>query len=158
MNKNFLISALSLALLSQAPTAHATTLEFSVTGRENGSWVQNSDPVVGNFYGPGFFTQVPVSLALDSTSSSSFDSVLFLTSVAGGGFGTVNGPISENGPQIFSGAEAAPHFAPGVFDLSSGDKLTISAVPLPASFYMFATAIMALTGLSYLRMRNIKNL
>lgn len=133
--------------LITASGAVATTLDFVY--QENlgfftidASWSQPSSPAPLSAT-PLQFTDVPVSngvYAFGATGSppttGTFSDVDFYNAAFSGPLGPGGfeaGPVGDFGPQLYSGTETAPMFAPGTYSLANG-TLTVTSVPEPAAW------------------------
>ena len=158
------VAALAVAAIIWGTAAEAgTLLSFKLESADyNYSWTMDSDPT-------------PVSSNMWQTNIASFSSpdlpagnLWFYDSAFLGGLGFITPSSSSvfdfSGDQIYSGDEATPHFAPGVFfmtfdnntGLAYAAKLTVAAVattPIPAALPLFAAA---LGGVGYLGWRRRK--
>ena len=155
-------SAFALACAVSVP-AHATLLDFELTGSRDASFELPSTPTPNNFSSSAFGAQVQF---LDVAGT--FGGVGGTATI---GFGTgiiadldISGtPLGFTqfaGPDIFSGSAETPTFAPGVFELTSivsGDStLTISLAPSEAASGTVpepASWVMLLTGLGFAGLR-----
>lgn len=141
MKNHILIAALGLTVFAATAAANAETLK--VTWEEPGgvmaSWLQSSDPTPSD-YGTDIATTVPIT---DFTGNvGPYSSIAFYNAALDGGF-SIFPPGSSiplwavQGAQMYTGGEAAPIFAPGVFavqDFTDGLDGNVSftvAVPEP---------------------------
>jgi len=145
-----------------AASAEASTLNFQMTGDYQYSWTMDSDQTP-DFLLPGQVLEI-------HNPSPDIATVIFFDATFQGGGIRLLGPASTladlTGPQLFSGTEAAPHFAPGIFGFTGDTKkgvpanetLTISAVvaatPAPAALPLFASAIGGLGFVGWRRKRS----
>jgi hypothetical protein len=157
--RSLVVCLLSIvASLSCVSRAKADDLFTYDLGGEVFSWQLPDSPMIpsGNFtIGDGFsIANVWYSAGgIEQTLPGEF---VFYNSGDGGGFAlfTDNGSgfllLNEYGPQIYTGMENAPTFAPGTYDLEhkvSGGlpgTLAVSSVPEPASFLLLGSAVLAL--------------
>jgi hypothetical protein len=138
-------AALGVAVLAGANAANAETLR--VTWDESGavmaSWLQSSDPTP-LYYTTGFATEVPIADLTGQVGSATSIGFFTVTPTNNGGFQIAQPPPAPAwdvaGPQMYTGSEAAPIFAPGVFAVQDhtngfpGISSTVSftvAVPEP---------------------------
>lgn len=145
------VAASVVALVCGVATAHAQELKFSYVeqGGFDFSFIQDANPTPID-YDLGGFAQVAIS---DWTGNIGPESSIYWISSAGGGlFATFDVSANVFGAQAYSGSEAAPVFAPGVFagvdhvDGLSG-VLTItemSGVPEPATWAMLLIGLGAI--------------
>ncbi len=134
------LAAIVTAAAFATGAAQASTLLFSYSesGGIDFSFEQSSNPTP-IFSFTGALTQVPVS---DWTGNiGPYSSIVWWTAAASGMFETVDGLYSVVGPQVYSGPEGAPVFAPGVFagtDVTNGlsGSLTVTAVPEASTWAM----------------------
>jgi hypothetical protein len=139
----------ALVALMAAGSANATLLTFTVTGSYSIAWQIDSEPTPsasGN--GVAF---VIFDVALERTALGIAD-FYFYNDAKGGGFEIYdyysdNYLVLTNGPQLYTGPEAAPVFKLGTFDIADSGgagkySLNIAetvnaAVPEPATWAMF---------------------
>jgi len=157
MSTRLLIASIGAGALSLAAAAHAETLLFTYTevGGYDVSFELPSDPPSTSYY-TGIFTALPV---IGSKSNyGAFSSVDWYSSRLYGGFVIDSIRLNVFAPQIYSGSENDPVFAPGVFfgvdqgnhlkgtltvtDPSNDPSPTI--VPEPASWALMLIGIGAL--------------
>ncbi len=162
------IAALAATILFGAASARAEVLEATWTFSPDGSpvtiatWEQDSAPTPLQS-APGVATEIPISDFVDSLGvigplasityyNSSAYSYIFSTLPLGG--------IYVNGPQAYTGSEAAPQFAPGTFsgtvvdgDVSAPSTLTLTAVPEPSTWVMLIAGFVGLSAVQLGRCR-----
>jgi len=137
-------------------TAHAEELQFtyveSGSGAVDFSFLQDSNPTA-QYYDLGWDVQVGVS---DWTGNvGPFSDVVWYPTAAAGGITawTPDSSVYLDGPQVYSGSEQAPVFAPGVFadfsDVNNGltGTLTVTEASLGSGAPEPATWAMLLIGL-----------
>jgi hypothetical protein len=163
MSKWLLAAAVSLASLSLTAGANASVLHFQYTETGQGaidfSFDQSSTPVPNGFL-LGSSTDVPVTNWTSNIGPAS--SILWFNLVnAFGGFDTDtsnNGGAGSSvfGPQVYTGLESAPVFAPGTFvgfsdqDNGLSGVLTVTTVtPLPPAWTMLIAGFVGLGFLAY---------
>jgi hypothetical protein len=160
MSKWLLAAAVSLASLSLTAGANASVLHFQYIETGQGaidfSFDQSSTPVPDGFL-LGGSTDVPVTNWTSNIGPAS--SIDWLSANVFGGFFTDtpnnNGNGSSvTGPQVYTGSELAPVFAPGTFDMADMDNglsgvLTVTATPLPAAWTMLIAGFVGLGFLAY---------
>ena len=145
----FLYAICILAILATSVVAKASTLDFTLTGAANFELTFSlpSNPVPDVVQpGIGFQIQgVPVIQGLFTITSL----LTFATGTKGGGLTITPGP-TFTGPQLYTGTEASPVFAPGHFDITetvnnSPISLSIaaSAVPEPSSIALILAGALA---------------
>jgi hypothetical protein len=144
------LAAIAIAATLATGAAQASTLHFNYS--ENGgidfSFKQSSNPTPIS-YGPGFATEAPVS---DWTGNiGPYSSIAWFNSKANGMFDTIDGSYIVFGPQVYSGPESAPVFAPGVFagaDQTNGlsGTLTVTSVPEASTWAMM---LLGFAGLGF---------
>jgi hypothetical protein len=139
----FKVFSVLAALVALAPGVQAASLNFFVTinGLEAFSWDQSSAPApIG--YVTGSYTEVPV---IDLYGGS-YDSVLF--NAAPAGMFDVDGYMT-GGPQVYSGSEAHPRFAPGVYDGTDafGDAVSLDVTTVSEGTPEAGTWVVMIIGL-----------
>lgn len=142
--------ALSLGLmLLLGSTAHADTIQFTLTNGPHTIDLSLPANPTPDFIGPYFFTIKDVLFTLDGTQQLA-RIVNFFDEDSGGGLGIcdyVNCPIVDLlGPQLFRGSVESPTLIPGEYTLTdAGDSMlpgafqTVVAVPEPASWLLLAS-------------------
>ena len=146
---------LAFALLI-SPLAKADTLEFNITGASNTySFFLDSTPLVGASLKGFSFTVDNIDITVDDLFGVTSD-ITFFNSARGGGLSLLSipgGSVDLTGPQLYTGSESVPLFAPGgPFPLSSraGEPfdLTITDVstPEPGTLTLLATGALATLG------------
>lgn len=151
------------ATLASATPAAAVTLKFDITGDYTASFLLDSSPTP-DFVEDGYLfaiTQVPGFPNVPD----GFADVSFFSQGAAGGLlvskdnnGFADYLLEAVGPQLYSGTEAAPTFAAGIYQLEglsstpSQFTLTISAVP-EASTWGMAIAGFGIAGAALRRRR-----
>jgi len=167
MKANFLkclcAAAVAAAAFVTIPRAEATTLNFALTGSFTANWQLDSDPTP-----TGSSTVDDYTYFSNVTGLSPGLLLVFYGGSAGTGgirFSTTPDPTTEVGATldlagdvIFTGLVSAPHFAPGVFDVSYDylsspngptplvTRVTITAAPvattpIPAALPLFMSAL-----------------
>jgi hypothetical protein len=165
-SKWLLVAAVSLASLSLTAGANASVLFFQYTegpGGVNFSFDQSSNPIPNGF-GLNFSTDVPVTNWTSNIGSAS--SITWFSLADSGGFetDTSNNNFAGStafGPQVYTGLESLPVFAPGTFDMVDQDNglsgvltvTTVTATPLPPAWTML---IAGFVGLGFLAYRSAK--
>lgn len=155
--KKFLIPALLAAASAIPSSAHAALLLFTITGDYNASFQVEASPIPDSAI-PGFgFMLSDVPGFADSLTGTA--NVSFFSDAIGGGI-NIREPLrffnllNAVGPQLYTGAEEAPTFKVGVFDLIGFDgtgsyQLTIgnAVTPVPeAPTWALMIGGMALAG------------
>jgi hypothetical protein len=149
MTRWILAAAAALAACSLAAGAQATELLFSYQD-DFGiqfSFEQLSDPTPIS-YASGEYTEVPVTDLAGNIGAYTY--IIWYNESQSGMFDTSNGSLLVSGPQIYTGSENAPVFAPGVFDGTdqthdnAAAVLTISVVPEPAGWTLLLAGVAAL--------------
>jgi hypothetical protein len=161
--KCFALASLAAAALAASPGARATTLNFALTGSYTANWQLDSDPTPAGSSAVDDYTYFSNVTGL----SPSLLLVFYGGSVGTGGirFSTTPDPTTEVGATvdlagdvIFTGLVSAPHFAPGVYDVSFDylsspngptpltTRITITTAnvattPIPAALPLFMTAL-----------------
>ena len=142
--------AVGAAAVLTAAAAQATTLDFSWSyATLSASWTQSSSPtVLGSVDGDN--TDVAVTGGTGSTGA--FTDVVFYNSgstILTGGFqaNSSGQVIAVSGPKLYTGSEAAPVFAPGVYALDNGTLTVTDAVPEPAAWSMMLVGVAGLGGM-----------
>ncbi|HEY2051570.1 MAG TPA: PEPxxWA-CTERM sorting domain-containing protein [Caulobacteraceae bacterium] len=149
MSKRFLIASIVAAGASFAAAAQAETLLFTYTEGSSGydlSFEQSTSATPASYY-TGIYTALPVTEI--SSNAGSFDTVDWYNSAVHGGFVIDSIGLNVISPQVYSGTEGGPAFAPGVWvgqDQSDGlpGTLTVSlasGVPEPASWALMILGI-----------------
>lgn len=143
----------AVSLLANRENANATPLNFSYseTGNNgiNFSFDQASNPVPLGEDG-GIFTIIPVSNW--SGNVGPFSSIVWYNATDLGLFDTADHSTAVYGPQVYSGTEANPVFAPGQFtgiDHDNGNTGTLvvtAAVPEPSA-WAFMVVGLGMVGL-----------
>ena len=141
------ILSVAILFLAVSTVSRASTLKFTFSGVENGTFLLSSTPTP-TVVSPTFYAEFDNVSVTNSTFGSPLD-FLFFTTFDSGGF--ADGPDFPGyfGAQVFTGNESAPVFAPGVFLLSSvfggppDETLTITATPEPSSFALMLTGLAA---------------
>jgi hypothetical protein len=144
-----------------SPLAKADTLKFDITGTSDTySFFLDSTPVIGSSVKGFSFTVNNIDVTVDDLFGATSD-ITFFNIVRGGGISILDlpgGDVDLTGPQLYSGSESAPLFAPGgPFPLSSSARepfdLTITdvATPEPGTLALLATG--ALASLGFVRRR-----
>jgi hypothetical protein len=142
--------------LAIAGGASATTLAFSYQEDLgffliDASWTQPSTPsplaaISGDFTDIAVNNGVYAFGVPGSLTPGAFSDVDYYNAASSGPLGPGGfeaGPIGDFGPQLYSGAEAAPVFAPGTYALSQG-TLSVTAVPEPATWSLMLVGFGAL--------------
>jgi hypothetical protein len=153
-------AALAVAAIATAPRAEATPLYFSLTGDYAANWILDSDPTptgVNDADGSVFFLGVPGidPLYLIFVSGTEGYASGGLRVSTGVDLTTEVGAIFDlAGDQIYSSLRSAPHFAPGVYNLTHDfltntgtvglTTLTIATTPIPAALPLFLSALAGL--------------
>ena len=146
---------LALAFLI-SPLAKADTLKFDITGTSDTySFLLDSTPLIGASLKGFSFTVNNIDVTVDDLFGATSD-ITFFNIARGGGLSLLNlpgGSVDLTGPQLYSGSESAPLFAPGgPFSLSNraGEPfdLTITdvATPEPGTLTLLATGAFATLG------------
>lgn len=141
--------AAALAVSALAAPAHATVLNFVVSGDYSASFKLDSNPTPDTSQALSHFTVWDVAGFPDAALG--FADVTFYTATNGGGIGIEDfygfqQLLLTDGPQLFSGTVAAPTLLTGTFALTQvegGGKYTLTvteqaaaAVPEPATWAM----------------------
>jgi hypothetical protein len=135
-------------MLSAGSVARASTLLFTLSGVENGSFTLSSNPTPDDFVAGQYTKFINLSFNNGVTTDTNYQ-ILFFSTINGGAFADIYNPFGYFGSQLYTGTEAAPVFAPGTFPLNQGgptiETLTITAVasPVPEP----ASLLLSLTGL-----------
>ncbi len=151
--KAYIAVAASCAAVLTAAAAPAAELTFLYTSASGStSWTQSSTPSV-LFHGLGSYTDVIVHNGTETTGgvTQTFSDLYFRNSVNSGGFFVQNGPspiVNDHGPQIYSGSEANPVFAAGVYTLDNGSLTVTDAVPEPAAWSMMLFGVAGLGAMA----------
>jgi hypothetical protein len=156
MKNHILIAALGAAVFAATAAANAETLKVTwdepAGGGVMASWLQSSDPTPSD-YGTDMATTVPVT---DFTGTiGPYTSIAFYNAVLDGGFsifapGNPTALWAVQGAQMYTGSEAAPIFAPGVFavqDFTNGLDGNVSftvAAPEPPVWTLMIAGLAAL--------------
>ena len=150
------ILSVAIFFLAVSTVSRASTLKFTFSGLENGTFFLPSTPTP-TFVFPGEYAEFDNVPVANSTFGSPLN-FLFYTTGDGGGFSDSADGVGYFGAQTFAGSEFGPIFAPGVFVLSSAgnggppdETLTITATPEPSSFALMFTGLAA--GATALRRR-----
>jgi hypothetical protein len=157
-----LLAAALLASTAVGGAASASELLFSYSepGGIDFSFEQSSMPTP-IAYSSGFSVQVPVTEL--SSNIGPFSDIFWYSTGDLGQFDTDTSTVYiVYGPQIYTGPESAPVFAPGVFpgeDQTNGldGTLTITAVPEPAAWLLMIAGIAGI-GLTLRRGRQVLDL
>jgi PEP-CTERM motif-containing protein len=155
--KSWWLSGLVVAaLLLTAKPASADMLHYVVTGAAGSATFDLSrTPTVLSSTGQDFLVLV------NNGSSNLFGynfllppfSLEFSNFAYGGGLGLdapLIGDLQLTGAQMFTGTDSAPVFSTGVFHLSNGTTVTVTAVPEPPTVLLLACG---LVGLAIFRKR-----
>jgi len=143
MNRLFqVIVLLCAAFLIGAGVASADTLQFVLTGPTNATFDLSSSPsIMAANSDPGFgFTVIPTNLIVNgSAAPGDFLGFYNADPAAGGGVAIFasesNMTAYASGPQLYSGPEGNPTFAPGTFTLDNGALDT----PVPGAYTLTIT-------------------
>ncbi len=133
------------AAMTSATPAAAVALNFDITGDYTARFQLDSSPTPDFVADDFLFAIVHVPGFPNSTSG--FADLTFFHGAFGGLLvseetnGFVDYLFDAVGPQLYSGTEAAPRFAPGIYQLEGLSTpgqftLTISAVPEPSTWAM----------------------
>lgn len=132
--KGFFIAVAAAAVFAATPRAEATTLNFALTGSYTANWQLDSDPT------PAGSSTVDDYTYFSNVAGVSPLLLVFYGGSAGTGgvrFSTTPDPtiavgatVDLAGDVIFSGLVSAPHFAPGIYDVSF-DYLALPNGPTP---------------------------
>jgi len=148
LKKTFIQLAACVALAQMAAVAHADTYQFTLTGDYTANWQLDSSAIPDDYdIGSGI---VYWDVTGFPDAAAGVADVYFWVGDFGGGlqindfYGGDYALVSTEGPQLFTGSEAAPTFKLGTFALTqylgSGNyTLTVtnlSAVPEPATIAM----------------------
>ena len=119
--KSFRNMAVAAMLLS-ASVAQATVLQFTVSGDYTASWQMDSDRMPEEYFTDVGLVQWEVAGTYAGTTAGIAD-IGFFNGGFGGGLSildldTFDYLLVADGPQIYSGTEINPHFAPGTFALT----------------------------------------
>jgi hypothetical protein len=163
-SKWLLVAAVSLASLSLTAGANASVLHFQYTetgqGAINFSFDQSSNPVpLGSLLDDS--TDVPVTNWTSNLGPASSIEWFNIDNFGGFNTDTANGGVGAFGPQVYTGLESAPVFAPGTFvgfsdqnnGLSTGVLTVTTVTPLPPAWTML---IAGFVGLGFLAYRSAK--
>lgn len=165
LSSAYLAMALSLVAIALAApaflaaasiSAQAETLE--VTWVEPGEpglselWDQSSNPTPVNF------TASETIVAVTNSNPSGLSPIVFFTLAATGGFIDHQNFVSTSGPQVYSGSQSNPVFAPGSFTLlddhtGKDGTLTFAAVPEPSTCAMLLLGFVGLAFAGYRQSR-----
>lgn len=156
MLSRLLIAAVSSAVLGLACSATAETLYFNYVeqGGINFSYEQDSAPTPDN-YSTNNTTEVPITFVSGDIGPYN-DMGYHNGTYTIGGLYTPDTLVTAAGPQLYSGSETNPIFAPGSFALyditdSESGKLTVTdVVPEPSTWALMLLGVGAL-GLSLRR-------
>lgn len=149
-------NAAAVAVLFTAGVANAAILQFNITGDYTASWQMDSATVPEEYFTElgSVFWDIPGTF---SGATDGIVDVAFFNGGFGGGMSIYDIPsdtylLIADGPQVYTGTEINPLFAPGTFTLTeyagSGryvltvSELAEAAVPEPA------TGAMLLAGLA----------
>jgi hypothetical protein len=157
MSSNWLLAAaVSLASLSLTAGASALELHFNYTETGTGaidfSFDQSSAPIP-IFFTLNIDTDVPVTNWTSNIGAAS--SIDWQNANVFGGFLTdIGAGNNVSGPQVYTGSESAPVFAPGTFDMVDLDNgllgvLTVTVTPLPPAWMMLIAGFVGLGFLAY---------
>jgi len=164
--KKSLKNMLLAAVLCSAGVANAALLQFNVTGDYTASWQMDSDRVPEEYFGEVGLVMWEIAGTYAGSASGSAD-IGFFNGGFGGGLSILDLATFEyllvaDGPQIYSGTEPSPLFAPGIFALTEYEGtgnyvLTVTeaaaaAVPEPATG---ALLLGGLAMLAYARKRRV---
>jgi len=162
------IAAGFLALLATAivvPTARADGATLDFTYQSDGNtfeWQLPASPVIApadvDVLGAIDFEIDDVAVS-ENGGPSILETLIFISTVSLGGFYDASIPAATYGAQVYRGAESAPTFVPGTYDLtdygitgydSSGlpGTLEITATPEPSSLLLLAIGVLGVAGLS----------
>jgi hypothetical protein len=157
----FLVKALSaLVLCGISLLAKADTLNFSLTGEGNSYTFSLPSNPVPNAAGPDtYFVLTNVTVTVNSQSNDTANLTFFSSSSGSPGldiFPLSPSSLDLDGPQLYTGSEEAPVFAPGTFSLgnSATEKpysLVISdagppSVPEPSTLLLLGTGSVSAVG------------
>ena len=142
--RSIALAATAVAAFAASPKADATTLNFALTGTYTANWSLDSDPTPAGSSTVDDYTYFSHVTGLDPSLL-----LVFYGGTAGTGgvrFSTTPDPTTEAGATvdlagdvIFTGTVGAPHFAPGVYDVSF-DYLVIPNLPTPLKTVVTITA------------------
>lgn len=132
------LAAIVTAAVFATGAAQASTLLFSYSesGGLDFSFEQSSNPTPIS-YTSGMVTEAPVSDWAGNIGP--YSSIAWWSAMDNGMF--IAGPYSVVGPQVYSGSESAPVFAPGIFAGTNHDSglsgtLTVTSVPEASTWAM----------------------
>ncbi|MEO3690042.1 PEP-CTERM sorting domain-containing protein [Roseateles paludis] len=156
MNKIRSLALATTAILLGSATAHAApSYQFTLTGGYTASWQLSATPTPGDFFSGESFTVWNVSGTFSGASTAVTD-LTFFNDARGGGlslydFNAAVSLLSTDGPQLYSGSEAAPTFLLGTFVLTVYQETTqysltiseIGAVPEPGAMALLLCGLLA---------------
>lgn len=138
------------ALATVAATAHAELYNFKLTGDYNASWQLDSDALPNGWSDGIGFVLWDIAGNFPGAVSGVTDLTFYHSSIGGGmaieDFAGDAVLLLADGPQLYTGAESAPSFRLGAFELTEYQgpgryTLTVSAVPEPASIALMLAGL-----------------
>lgn len=150
--------AAASALAMVAVGAQAAPYNFTLTGAYSASWQLDASPIPDDAFAGQGFVLWDVTGTFPGASLGVVDLTFFATALSGGvavvDFYGSTSLVSTDGPQLYTGSEAAPTFQLGNFALtaSSGSgatyTLSISAVPEPAAVALMLAGLGLVGGIA----------